>query len=69
MTDYQQLQKELAALIEGVPYPIANLANASALIFQMMKRFELVMILLFLFQMHSHLHSHRQFLQPPTKTE
>ena len=37
MTDYQQLQKELAALIEGVPYPIANLANASALIFQMME--------------------------------
>ena len=37
MTDYQQLQKELAALIVGVPYPIANLANASALIFQMME--------------------------------
>ena len=34
MTDYGALCKSLVALVDGVPYPIANLANASALLFQ-----------------------------------
>ena len=34
MTDYKELNEQLRALIGGVPYPIANLANASALLFQ-----------------------------------
>ena len=34
MTDYVRLCEELTALINNVPYPIANLANASALLFQ-----------------------------------
>ena len=33
MTDYSLLQKQLHALFEGVPYVTANLANASALIY------------------------------------
>lgn len=33
MTDYKQLNEQLAALTEGVPHPIANLANASALLY------------------------------------
>ena len=32
MTDYQALCAQLSALTEGVPYKIANLANASALL-------------------------------------
>ncbi len=36
MTDYTELHAMLRALVEGVPHPIANLANASALIFQSM---------------------------------
>ena len=34
MADYGALCKSLVALVDGVPYPIANLANASALLFQ-----------------------------------
>ena len=34
MTDYQELSLQLKALTEGVPYPTANLANASALLWQ-----------------------------------
>lgn len=33
MTDYQALNAQLAALIHGVPHRIANLANASALLY------------------------------------
>ena len=32
MTDYSFLSEALRALVEGVPHPIANLANASALV-------------------------------------
>ena len=32
MTNYDKLNKELAALVDGVPHKIANLANASALL-------------------------------------
>ena len=34
MTDYKVLNSQLKALTEGVPYKIANLANASALLWQ-----------------------------------
>ena len=34
MTDYKVLNSQLKALTEGVPYQIANLANASALLWQ-----------------------------------
>lgn len=34
MTDYQQLNARLCALIAGVPHQIANLANASALLWE-----------------------------------
>ena len=33
MTDYEELDLALSGLVSGVPHPIANLANASALIF------------------------------------
>lgn len=33
MTDYNDINKRLRALIEGVPHTVANLANASALIY------------------------------------
>lgn len=33
MTDYQALNAQLSALIHGVPHRIANLANASALLY------------------------------------
>ena len=33
MTDYQQLNRQLAALIHGVPHRIANLSNAAALLY------------------------------------
>lgn len=33
MTDYTMLCRELCALIEGVPHPTSNLANAAALLF------------------------------------
>jgi GAF domain-containing protein len=32
--DYTELNRELAALINGIPYETANLANASALLWQ-----------------------------------
>lgn len=32
--DYSMLCKQLSALLEGVPYPVSNLANASALLWQ-----------------------------------
>jgi len=34
MTNYKELNEQLSALIHGVPHRIANLANASALLFQ-----------------------------------
>lgn len=34
MTNYPELNQQLSALIQGVPHPIANLANASALLWQ-----------------------------------
>ena len=34
MTDYNELQLQLKALTDGVPYQTANLANASALLWQ-----------------------------------
>lgn len=34
MTDYRALNSQLQALTEGVPYKIANLANAAALLWQ-----------------------------------
>ena len=36
-TDYQDLKKKLHALTEGVPHEVANLANASALLWQAME--------------------------------
>lgn len=36
-TNYQELKKQLAALTDGVPYEVANLANASALLWQAME--------------------------------
>ena len=33
-TDYEQLNGELSALVAGIPYETANLANASALLWQ-----------------------------------
>ncbi len=34
MTNYKELNSQLHALVHGVPHPIANLANASALLYQ-----------------------------------
>ena len=34
MTDYDQLILQLSALTEGIPHEVANLANASALLWQ-----------------------------------
>lgn len=34
MTDYHALTAQLRALLDGVPHPIANLANAAALLWQ-----------------------------------
>lgn len=34
MTDYEVLNEQLAAMTDGVPYRVANLANASALLFE-----------------------------------
>lgn len=34
MTDYKLLNEQLAAMIENVPYKVANLANASALLWE-----------------------------------
>jgi GAF domain-containing protein len=36
MTDYTVLNEQLAALTEGISYPIANLANASALLYDVL---------------------------------
>ena len=36
-TNYQELKRQLAALTNGVPYEVANLANASALLWQGME--------------------------------
>ena len=36
MTNYQLAAQQLSALVEGVPYEVANLANASALLWQEM---------------------------------
>ena len=37
MTDYQELNESLAAVIDDVPHLVANLANASALLYDRMK--------------------------------
>ena len=37
MTNYDTVAAQLAALTEGVPYEVANLANASALLWQEME--------------------------------
>lgn len=37
-TDYTLLSQQLAALTEGIPYPIANLANAAALLWEALPR-------------------------------
>lgn len=37
ITDYEKVQQMLAALVEGIPYETANLANASALLWQEME--------------------------------
>lgn len=34
MSDYSALCRDLVALVDGVPHPIANLANAAALLWQ-----------------------------------
>ena len=34
MSDYSALCRDLVSLVDGVPHPIANLANASALLWQ-----------------------------------
>ena len=36
MTDYNLVAQQLAALTDGIPYEVANLANASALLWQEM---------------------------------
>lgn len=36
--DYRELNTELKSLVEGVGHPIANLANASALLFETLDR-------------------------------
>lgn len=36
MTNYELVSRQLAALVEGIPYEVANLANASALLWQEM---------------------------------
>ena len=38
MTDYRELNARLQSLIEGVPHPIANLANAAALLWESLER-------------------------------
>ena len=38
MTNYEQLNSQLESLIDGVPYRIADLANASALLWQTLDR-------------------------------
>ena len=38
MTNYDLAAKQLSALVEGIPYEVANLANASALLWQEMPR-------------------------------
>ncbi len=37
MTNYELVSQQLKALTDGVPYEVANLANASALLWQEMK--------------------------------
>lgn len=34
MTDYRILSEQMQALLDGIPHPISNLANASALLWQ-----------------------------------
>jgi len=36
-TDYTALNRQLSALTDGIPYPIANLSNAAALLWQHMQ--------------------------------
>ena len=37
MTDYETMNAALSGLVEGIPHAITNMANASALIFDMME--------------------------------
>lgn len=37
MTDYQELNRQLGSLIDGVPHKIANLANVAALLYHTLK--------------------------------
>ena len=36
MTNYKQVAAQISSLVEGIPYEVANLANASALLWQEM---------------------------------
>ena len=36
MTNYELVAQQLAALTDGIPYEVANLANASSLLWQEM---------------------------------
>ena len=36
MTNYEQIAQQIAALTDGIPYEVANLANTSALLWQEM---------------------------------
>jgi len=38
MENYDQIARQLSALVEGIPYETANLANAAALLWQEMER-------------------------------
>ena len=38
MTDYKEINMMLQGLVEGVPHPIANLANISALLYEKLDR-------------------------------
>lgn len=38
MTDYKELNEKLSSLIDGVGYPLSNLANASALLWENLDR-------------------------------
>lgn len=38
MTEYQEMNERLKSLVEDVPHPIANLANASALLWESLEK-------------------------------
>ena len=37
-TNYPQILQQLSALVDGIPYEVANLANASALLWQELEK-------------------------------